>query len=107
MFTFYTAACLTFYIFSKMVSFIVSSVTILWDCFNTQYHVYMIWSKAKYFVMLTLYVDCYGTFQLLLVHDKLLPLDIVMDFPSLRFASSLIKAFGSSFMDSLVLLNVQ
>ena len=30
-----------------------------------------------------------------------------MDFPSLRFASSLIKAFGSSFMDRLVLLNVQ
>lgn len=30
-----------------------------------------------------------------------------MDFPSLRFASSLIKALGLSFMDSLVLLNVQ
>lgn len=30
-----------------------------------------------------------------------------MDFPSRRFASSLIKAFGLSFMDSLVVLNVQ
>ncbi len=57
--------------------------------------------------MLTLYVDCYGTFQLLLVHDKLLSLDVVMDFPSLRFARSLIKVFGLSFMHSLVLLNVQ
>lgn len=55
----------------------------------------------------SLYVDCYGTFQLLLVHDKLLPSDIVMDFPSITFASSLMKAFGLSFMDSLVLLNVE
>lgn len=39
--------------------------------------------------------------------DKLLTLDIVIDFPSLRFVSTLIKAFGLSFMDSLVLLNVQ
>lgn len=30
-----------------------------------------------------------------------------MDFPSCRFAGSLIKAFGLSFMDSLVALNVQ
>lgn len=41
------------------------------------------------------------------MHNNLLLLDAVMDFPSLRFASSLIKAFGSSFMDSLVLFNVQ
>lgn len=54
--------------------------------------------------MSTLYADCYDTFQLLLVQW---PSDIVMDFPSIRFASSLIKAFGSSFMDSLFLLNVQ
>lgn len=49
----------------------------------------------------TICVDCYSTFQLLLVHNNLLPSDIEMD------SSSLIKAFGSSFMDSLVLLNVQ
>lgn len=39
-----------------------------------------------------------------LVHNKLPPVDAVMDFPPRR---SLIKDFGSSFMGSLLLLNAQ
>ena len=57
--------------------------------------------------MLTLYVDCYSSFQLLLTYYKIANLGNYDGFPSLRFVSALIKALGLSFMDSLVLLNVQ
>lgn len=52
-------------------------------------------------------VCCADIVFLLFVQDKLPPLDTVMDFSPLRFPSRLIRAFGLSFMGSLVLLNVQ
>lgn len=52
-------------------------------------------------------VCCADIVFLLFVQDKLPPLDTVMDFSPLRFPSRLIRAFGLSFMGSLVLLSVQ
>lgn len=89
-----------------MSRFIVSFVIILCDYFSALWHVYRISLRQKrFFFFLTanviVFCCCYT------LCDKLLPLDIVMDFTSNRFASSSMKGFGLPFMDSLVLLNVQ
>lgn len=58
--------------------------------------------------MLTLYIDCYCVFHLSLINIHCYRFcETLMAFPSLRFASCFIKALRLSFMDSLVLLNVQ
>lgn len=54
--------------------------------------------------MWSAYAEIWWPSSLLLVHNKLPPVDTVMDFPPRR---SLTKDFSSSFMGSLLLLNVQ